>query len=422
LTIDRSTVQRLWGTWEAGGGVQVKGGTATITDSTFAEHKRDGVTVSGGDVSVLRTKFSESVTGIRCTGATGTLIEDNEFNGITQQAILLLDSSAVVKRNTIKTSNIGIAVTDSNVNIKQNTLTKNTVAMDVTGISDVTIEDNDILDNKDAGIRQTESDTTIDDNRIKSNGDGILVTNGQLSATNNEIIGNKYGIRSIDSNGDVKSNEIGGSTHYGLYMVGKQLVYLDNTWSASNGIGRVAQGWNFYVEVTKDGEPAENAVVKIKDQTGEEIYSGVTNDTGVTGRIELIQKYMDNGGSTVDTTPHTVNVNYNGKKGKKKLEVTRNQTLEVEVGGGKVTEPDWQMIALSAGIILMAVAISLGIHLWRTSGDKGPKRKSTRAPRGKRRRRSREPAKKKGGGGRRRRRRPGKKRRKASKRRRRRRR
>jgi parallel beta-helix repeat protein len=412
LKVERATIHRIWGKWPDGGGIQVKGGSAVITDTEFVENKRDGITVHSGSASIMSSTFRENTVGIRCQGAEGTLITDNHFTENSQQGMLIIDSTATIKRNVVENNNIGIAVSGSDVNIKEdNQVTKNVVGIDVADGSKAVITDNTVNENTEAGIRQTSSETEIRDNEIKSNEDGIHAVGGEFLAMGNSLIGNGNGVVSIGSQGSVSSNEIGGCNNYGIYAVGDPVDYTTNSWTAVNGEGRYAQAWGFQVNVTKKGQPVENAVVKIFDKSRDQVHSGITNQTGLTEVFEVMESHVDNSGNIVDATPHTIRVETKKDKGSKKLLVTKNQTLEVELGDDKDDGGmELHVLLLGIGIILMAVSISLGIHYWHSSKDDGkPKRKSKRAPKG--RKRHRKAPEKKASRSSRRKRRPGKKRR-----------
>ena len=375
LTLVRSVVRSLYGTYANGGGVLIKGGTAHISDTDFEANKRQGVTVFDGTVSVQRSTFVDNVEGVHCKEVGNILIEDTQFTRSSQQAILAVSSILTIRRNTFTENDIGIGLSDSSANIQNNDIRNGRIGIDVANGYSTMITDNKIINNHEAGIRITTSAVTIASNEITGNAGAINATGGQLSISSNTITGNANGLRLIGSTGTVTGNTIGGSSHgYGIYLLGGAITGVaSNTFNPNNALGQIAWAWDLQIKTTKDTKNglviASQAEVEVYDSNDDIVFSGVTNVSGQTKKIEVVQRYTDNAGTDVLLTPHKLKAKLNSSSVTEKITMDQNQTVSLILGSSKSsTNPQIAQLLLAAGVILLCVAAGLFLN-WKFKGE-----------------------------------------------------
>ena len=375
LILVRSVVRNLYGHYINGGGVLIKGGTAHISDTDFEANRRQGVTVFDGTVSVQRSTFIDNVEGVQCKEVANVLIEDTQFTRSTQQAIVAVSSVLTVRRNTFTENDIGIGLSDSSGNLQNNDIRNGRIGIDVANSASITISNNKVINNHEVGIRLTSSQVTINNNEITGNGGAINATGGDLSISSNTITGNTNGLRLVGAKGAISGNTIGGSNGYGIYLLGGAITgAATNTFNPNNGRGQVARAWYLQVKATKDTKKglviAYQADVEVYDANDNIIFSGVTNISGQTKMIEVLQGYTDNSGAEVVLTPHKLKVKLNSTSATETITMDQNQTVTVTLTSKSSTAIMGQtsQLLLAVGVILLCVATGLFLN-WKFKGE-----------------------------------------------------
>ncbi|MDA3897973.1 MAG: SGNH/GDSL hydrolase family protein, partial [Desulfobacteraceae bacterium] len=242
-----------------------------------APYLRNGIQVSGANSQVIGNYIvgapltnDWASTGIGVVNASNVLVQGNTVNTNNNAGYginVLNYSTALVEQITIKensvtgSSGIGIAGYD---NTKE--------------VTDVFIYDNIIHDNRYAGINvQTVSlgNATITGNQILDNNQGIRVSGtsavltGDVSANNNTITGNDFGVVGIDG--------------------GPYVDATNNWWGAANGPGGSGPGdgdsvwYNVYYDpwLTSDPSTAGTDTIGVYDPATRKFYLRNSNDNGV---------------------------------------------------------------------------------------------------------------------------------------------
>ena len=394
LTMIRTTVRYLYGNFQNGGGVLIKGGVAHISDSDFESNKRQGVTVFDGTVTIQRNTFTDNMEGVQCKEVANVNIEDNQFLRSTDQGITAVSCIVMVQRNTFTQNDIGIGLSGTSGTILGNTISSGRIGIDVSNSNGVTLSGNKITSNHDVGLRLTASQVTVTGNQITSNGGAINATGGSLSISSNNITNNKQGLRLVDAIGTVSSNTIGGQTGYGIYILGGSFNgTTTNTFNPNNGEGRVAWAWDLLIKTSMDTSNgliiAPNAEVQVYDADNNIVFSGVTNSSGQTKLIEIVQKQIDNTGTEVVLTPHTLKASSNSTSATQKLNMSQNQTVMLVLGKKPTKGLPIPQLLLAVGVILICIAVGLALNWKFKSEEEGPepriKREASRRRRGRRR-------------------------------------
>jgi parallel beta-helix repeat protein len=256
------------------------------------------------------------------------------------------------------------------------------------------ITSNKVTSNHDVGLRLTSSQVTLTGNTITSNGGAINATGGSLSISSNNVTSNKQGLRLVDAIGTVSGNTIGGQTGYGIYILGGSINgTATNTFNPNNGEGRVAWAWDLLIKTSRDTKDglvlAPNSEVQVYDANGEIVFSGVTNDSGQTKLIEVVQRNLDNTGTEVVLTPHTLKASLNSTRATQKVNMSQNQTVMLVLGKKAATGLPIPQLLLATGVILICIAVGLALN-WKFKGtEEGPepriKREASRRRRGRKR-------------------------------------
>ena len=367
LTIDNCDITGLWGHFEEGGGVLIQSGLVKITDSIFENNKRQGLTVMGGGVTVRGSTFKGNMEGVTVKTVSGLVIESSIFSGNTQDGILGVAAGVTIKTSTFTDNNIAIGLSLTEATIKGNTINRNRIGIDLAHVNYATVESNKITGNTEVGIRTASSSPVIKDNELSGNAMAMNLTGGKVTLTGNNIVNNNNGVFAKGVTGDVGGNIIGGHPAYGLYIIGGNLNILNNNYTPDNARGRVAWAWKLNINVSKKGDSGPERVIgadiEVFDIDGKIEFSGVTNATGSTRAIDIVERYIDNTGAEIDANPHQLKASYKSLKAKKEFNMRANMTAEVNLTKASSGAFPTSMVLLGAGVLVIGIAAGVYVHM-----------------------------------------------------------
>jgi parallel beta-helix repeat protein len=318
-----------------------------------------GFTISGGSGDCSRYDVAHPCAGIEIrsggfeekeeTNISGNIIRDND-NGI----LSYNDNTVIVDNLITNNTEDGILLRGSSNNIiSGNTITNNYGGIAASSSDSNSIYDNTIENNKWNGIWVYEgSDNIVTDNSVENNEVGIsiggrrgsvagnhvshnLIVNNDMGIAlgdnleqneilNNNISENRIGIHFWDdatSNNTISDNKISKSqwavSSSGVLIPIQAISNLFNLNTISeNELGRFISNFSLHVRpVDEIGNPVE-AEVLIYDNFNTLVWRSPTDDATFTNNI-ITHLIIDNNGTPVNYTPHTiiaVHGIYSGKK------------------------------------------------------------------------------------------------------------
>ena len=179
---------------------------------------------------------------------------------------------------------------------------------------------------------------------------GIAASTSTLSIKNNTIINSSIGIWAFrNTNTSLVSNIIKHANEWGIRISScKNVEIKDNTFIGRSSHGRIVREWYLIIK-TRDllGFPIDNCLVNIYNFQGKKIIEEEMK-TRFKGRLiagDIIAQYIiDNNGTKIACTPHTIQVEKNGVK--KTTTITLDQDKEITITLPILTLPSITLILI----------------------------------------------------------------------------
>jgi parallel beta-helix repeat protein len=325
------------------------------------------VTVFGGAVSIRRSTFKTNTDGVMCKGVSGLLIEDSTFYLNSQHGLVASSCAMTIRRSSFLENYMGLGLNSSTMTITGSTINNNTIGVDLSFAPSATIDGNKIDYNSQVGIRSTSSNPLIRANEMTGNALALNLTGGGPQVTGNNIFGNKNGIIAVGAGGQVSGNTIGGSKAYGIYVIGGTVKVLTNNYTPDNDKGQVAWVWKLSVLVNKETSnglaPVNGSTVEVDDSKGGIVFYGMTSVSGQTRTFDVVEKYIDNGGRTVNSNPYKITASSGSRKVSKSFEITSNLTANVTLKANASSPLPVYAILAGVGVAMLAVAGGIFVHM-----------------------------------------------------------